>query len=384
MARGGPSDKQQKQVERETTVFLLNRALLASHSHYFRAALRDGPARSRFAESQVSTFDFRGGSTVASISAEYDSGMGKEKQVAHEEREEDDDEGSAMPRDLPTEGTAPEEEAELFETSDFAQFARWLYACTQCKAPAPYKASHRCSAAQGCFGEPDEDSHHFQQELQPFELACAFADRFLAEGYERFALARLAQHAMVLDGELGEQEADEASGPAGEGSPGSSDNNLATSGPEESNSSSHSRLAWCVQATNPEARGWGRFIRAWVAWRRFNPAFGRTSPSSPWLSWGVGRVLGGVSLSPASSTPSRGVGVGGIDDDPILAAVQGWSSLDPRKYNIEHWFMACGEDLGVHCEHRAGLRPWAWGAPNSMVVGPRRPAGLIPRLLGTA
>lgn len=79
-----------------------------------------------------------------------------------------------------------------------------------------------------------------------------------------------------------------------------------------------SRLGWTYEITS-EGSGLHRFVRHWIAWLKFR----------------------GYDKTPADE----------LEYPTLFSGIEGWTSLDPRKYKLRHWLQDCSKQLYIRCEH---------------------------------
>jgi hypothetical protein len=89
------------------------------------------------------------------------------------------------------------------------------------------------------------------------------------------------------------------------------------------------RLAWTLDNVRHES-ALHRFARGWIAFLKF-----RNEAKTTW----TGKEM---------ADPGW---------DPVFDKVEGWSSLDPRRYRLHHWMMDCSKQTYVLCQHRRYCGP---------------------------
>jgi hypothetical protein len=78
----------------------------------------------------------------------------------------------------------------------------------------------------------------------------------------------------------------------------------------------------CILENTTKSSALHRFVRHWLAWQKFK----------------------------AVDEPRAGLDLGAYPE--LFSRIEGWSSLDPRKYAIGHWSEDCGANVYSICCHR--------------------------------
>ncbi|KAL1855692.1 hypothetical protein VTK73DRAFT_8523 [Phialemonium thermophilum] len=85
-----------------------------------------------------------------------------------------------------------------------------------------------------------------------------------------------------------------------------------------------------------------KFVDHWVLWRKF------------------------LERGDAAWGPARGSSLINMHEE-LFGSREGWTSLDPRKFELPHWWQGCARDPNMLCQHRISFGGLYGGAP--MVPG---------------